>query len=154
MGIYQNYKVRDNTSFQEAVLKCRGVWRTFAVLRLTARAHLEQNGPCTGSLKVRTEIQLHTHSLFYHALHREETKYYSEEIVYESLISHCHQLWQNGFPSTNFSSQPIRPNGWEHREVEFTKPVTERLGGIKSVKCRKTGLLSAGWNNLEGQFSC
>lgn len=30
-----------------------------------------------------------------------------------ALISHWHPLWQNGFPSTNPSSQPIRPNGWE-----------------------------------------
>lgn len=95
-----------------------------------------------------------THPLFYTALRGEETKYYSEEIVYESLISHCHQLWQNDFPSTKPSSQPIRPNGWEQRELQFTKPVRERLGGIQSVKCRKTGLLSAGWNNSEGQSSC
>lgn len=106
------------------------------------------SGPWGDRLQAGRRMHLHIYPLFW-ALRGEKAKYYFEESVYESLISHCHQLAQKKrSSSTKPSSEPIRWRGQEQVELQLTTPVREGQAGIKPTKCRKEGLLSAGWSYL------
>lgn len=115
VGIFTRATMWERT--QDAVPKCRGVWkRTFAVLRLTARPHWvatsgHQSKVDPAWAAWRWEQRCNYTPIVLLCSAWGETLHWRNCLL--ALISHWHELWQNGFPSTNPSSQPIRPNGWE-----------------------------------------
>lgn len=144
------------------MLKCRGVWRrTFAVLRPTARPHwVATNGHqgkvdpaqaawrweqrcnytlplCSTVLCMGRRLNTTLKKLFMN--HWLATVISSDKMIFQVPTPHHSPLDQMLGNRESCSSQ--NQSG-------------ERLGGTQSVKGRKTGLLSAGWNNSEGQFSC
>lgn len=113
------------------------------------------SGPWGDRLQAGRRMHLHIYPLFW-ALRGEKAKYYFEESVYESLISHCHQLAQKKGLQVPNPPQSLLDEGARSRWSCSWRPLLEkdRLELNQQSAGRRACYQQDEATYSQGQFSC